>query len=302
MKIRSESIAIRNVSKTFHSTTAVDDVSFDVSPGEVFGLLGPNGAGKTTLIRLIMDIIRPDSGTVQILGHQFRDEDRNRIGYLPEERGIYTRLKVLPTLMYFAMLKGVPTKKANENARNWLARFEMSGLENRRIQELSKGNQQKIQIIASLVADPDILILDEPFSGLDPLNARLLRDIIRDLASQGKTVLLSTHQMTLVETFCQRLLMVDGGRVMLYGTLDEIKRPYSNNAVLVKSDADYGQCDLIDHYVPDAKATKVYLREGIAGNDFLTWLLGRAIHIELFERAEMSLEDIFIKSLGAICE
>src|SRR5262249_51326750 len=149
-------------------------------------------------------------------------------------RGIYTRLKVLPALTYFAMLKGIPTKKANENARNWLARFEMSGLENRRIQELSKGNQQKIQIIASLVADPDILILDEPFSGLDPLNARLLRDIIRDLASQGKTILLSTHQMTLVETFCQRLLMVDGGRAVLYGTLDEIKRRYSNNAILVK--------------------------------------------------------------------
>jgi ABC-2 type transport system ATP-binding protein len=289
------SIVIQNVEKSFDFIKAVQGASFEVSPGEVFGLLGPNGAGKTTLIRLIMDIFKPDTGRVLLFDHPISDAGKNRIGYLPEERGLYTRQRIHSILEYFAALKGVPLSKAQASALYWLDRFDMAEVKNRRVQELSKGNQQKIQIISTLISDPDILILDEPFTGLDPVNVRLISGIIRELADQGKTILLSTHQMALVETLCQRAFMIHRGRQVLYGSIEEIQRQYSDNAMLVSSNADYGNCPLIANVHPNGKNTKIFLKEGHSPREFLGWLLECGAEINSFEQATTPLEDIFIK-------
>jgi ABC-2 type transport system ATP-binding protein len=223
------------------------------------------------------------------------DAGKNRIGYLPEERGIYTRQKILSVLEYFACLKGIPRQNARANALYWLERFDMSEVKNRRVQELSKGNQQKIQVIATLVSDPDILMLDEPFTGLDPINVRLITGIIQDLAGRGKTILLSTHQMTLVETLCQRAFMINRGRQVLYGTLDQIQQQYSDNAVLVSSNADYSLCPMVAQVHPNGKFSKIYLQDGKSPMDFLKWLLESGAEVTSFEKATTPLEDIFIK-------
>ncbi len=289
------SIIVQSLIKNFESVRAVQEVSFEVFPGEIFGLLGPNGAGKTTLIRLIMDIFKPDAGSVLIHDSVISDAGKNRIGYLPEERGVYTRQKILSVLEYFACLKGIPQQEARSNALYWLERFDMSEVKNRRVQELSKGNQQKIQIIATLVSDPDLLMLDEPFTGLDPVNVRLITAIIQELARRGKTILLSTHQMALVETLCQRAFMINRGRQVLYGTIADIQKQHSDNAVLVSSDADYNLCPLIAQFHPNGKFSKIYLQDGKSPKDFLKWLLESGAEVDSFEKATTPLEDIFIK-------
>jgi ABC-2 type transport system ATP-binding protein len=288
-------ISLTAVRKAFDSLVAVDDVSLDVYQGEIFGLLGPNGAGKTTLIRMIMDIIRPDAGRIEVLGHHLADEDKSRIGYLPEERGLYPRQKVLSVLEYFACLKGLDERQARANALAWLERMQMMDVGDKKVGELSKGNQQKIQLVAAVIAEPEIVILDEPFSGLDPVNVRAVSTVIRDVAASGKTVLLSAHQMGLVESLCERVFMINRGQRVLYGDLDDIKRQYSDNSVLVQSTADYSRCDLIDRGVPENGAMKVYLRDGVRPRDFLAWLLESGAELESFERGMTPLEDIFIK-------
>jgi len=293
--MNTEAISLTSVRKAFDTLVAVDDVSLKVYQGEVFGLLGPNGAGKTTLIRMMLDIIRPDSGRVEILGHRLTARDKERIGYLPEERGLYLRQKVGSVLEYFARLKGVEKNSARHRVLAWLERLEMIDVKDKRVRELSKGNQQKIQLIATLVADPDIVILDEPFSGLDPINTRAVSTLVRELAASGKAVLLSTHQMGLVETLCQRVFMINHGRRVFYGDLETIKRQYSDNAVLVKSNADYRQCDLIARYNANNGAVKVYLRDEAQPRDFLNWMLKEGADIDQFERATSPLEDIYIK-------
>jgi ABC-2 type transport system ATP-binding protein len=288
-------ISAHSVRKAFDSVVAVDDVSFAVAPGEIFGLLGPNGAGKTTLIRMIMDILRPDRGRIDVFGHPLSGRDKDRIGYLPEERGLYTRQRVLPVLQYFAQLKGMDNRQARRNALFWLDRLGMMDVQDRKINELSKGNQQKIQFVATLVADPAILILDEPFSGLDPVGTRLLSTILREEAAAGKTVLLSTHQMNLVETLCERVFMIHRGRTVLYGLLSEIRDRYSDNAVLVRAEGDLSHCELVLRAVAENDAVKVTLRPDIHPQDFLSWLVASGIEVRSFERALTPLEDIFIK-------
>lgn len=295
MNTTSPSICIESVSKSFGPVQAVQSISLAIQPGEVFGLLGPNGAGKTTLIRLIMDIFRPDSGAIQVFGHHLSDYDKNRIGYLPEERGLYTRQKVVSILEYFACLKGMSNSQAHASVLSWLDRFDMAEVKNRKVQELSKGNQQKVQILATLVSEPDILILDEPFSGLDPVNVRFILNVIREHAERGKTILLSTHQMALVETLCQRVFMINKGKQVLYGPLEQIQRQHSDNAVLVQSEADYNQCPLIENIHPNGKTVKIYLKEGIPHKEFLAWLVHSGHDVDSFERATTPLEDIFIK-------
>jgi ABC-2 type transport system ATP-binding protein len=274
---------------------ALDDVSFDASPGQIYGLLGPNGAGKTTLIRMMLDIIRPDSGTIEVLGHKLTDRDKDRIAYLPEERGLYLRQKVISVLIYLGRLKGLDRGSANRAALSWLERLGMSHVKDKKVRDLSKGNQQKIQLIATLVADPEIIILDEPFSGLDPINTRDVSILIKELAAAGKTVLLSTHQMGLVETLCNRVLMIHHGRRVFYGNLDSIKQQYSDNAVLIKSNADYSRCGFIDHYSQKNGAVKVYLRDGNTSGQFLNWLVDEGVEVDQFQRASSPLEDIYIK-------
>lgn len=288
-------LTLTSVRKTFDTTVAVDEVSFSIRKGEIFGLLGPNGAGKTTLIRMMMDIIRPDSGAVEVFGHKITDSDKDRIAYLPEERGLYLRQRVLSVLTYLGRLKGLDRHRANKAALAWLDRLGMSDVRDKKVGDLSKGNQQKIQLIATLVADPEIIILDEPFSGLDPINTRDVSTLIRELASTGKAVLLSTHQMGLVETLCDRVLMINRGRRVFYGKLDEIKQQYSDNAVLIKSNADYSRCGFIDHFNQKNGAMKVYLRDGITAGQFLSWLVDERVDVDQFERAASPLEDIYIK-------
>ncbi len=292
-------ISLRGVRKSFDSLVAVDDVSLDVERGEVFGLLGPNGAGKTTMIRMIMDIIRPDAGRIEIFGQQLTERVKEQIGYLPEERGLYTRQKVLSVLEYFARLKGATPTRARQSALTWLERLGLMEMKDKKVGELSKGNQQKVQLVATLVGDPEILILDEPFTGLDPVNTRMVSTVIREQAAAGKTVLLSTHQMALVETLCERVFMIHRGRRVLYGHLDEIKRRYSDNAVLVRAAVDYRRCPLIARAVPENGTMRVYLNDDVRPRDFLAWMLQVGAEVESFERATTPLEDIFIKVVQA---
>jgi ABC-2 type transport system ATP-binding protein len=291
-------ILIDGVSKQFGDTVALDRVSLEVHAGEVFGLLGPNGAGKTTLIRTILDLIKPDSGRVQIFGRAFAPEDRNRVGYLPEERGLYPRQKIRAVLEYLAALKGLAPSAARAETARWLARFELADAAEQNVEQLSKGNQQKIQIIATLVASPAIVILDEPLSGLDPLSARMVMRVIRECAAEGRTIVLSTHQMGTVEALCARVFMIAHGRRVLYGNLGDIKREHSADAVRVQSSADYTKCPLVAR-VSDAdgkdQPIEVYLHDGASGDDFLRWLVASDASIQSFERLTMPLEEIFVR-------
>jgi len=217
-------IVVDSVSKSFGTALVVKEVSFAVRRGEIFGIVGQNGAGKTTVLRMIMDIFRPDAGSILIFGRPPDNAVKQRIGYLPEERGIYVGLKVGRVLEYFARLKGLPRARARAQVEKWLYRFGVEEYAGRRVETLSKGNQQKVQLVCALVADPEIVILDEPLAGLDPVNTRLLTDVIRDLAKEGKTIIFSSHQMPVVEKLCMRVLMIDRGEVVLYGPLAEIRQ------------------------------------------------------------------------------
>jgi ABC-2 type transport system ATP-binding protein len=291
-------IRVDAVSKRFDKTVALDAVSFDVHQGEIFGLLGPNGAGKTTLIRTILDLIKPDTGRVALFGRAFQPSDRNRIGYLPEERGLYPRQKVSAVLEYLGALKGLAPADARARSALWLERFELADAADKKVEQLSKGNQQKVQIIATLLAEPAILVLDEPLSGLDPVGTRVVNRLIRERAAAGQTVLLSTHQMGMVEALCTRVFMIARGRQVLYGDLREIKRQHSTDAVRVRSSADYGACPLVLRVergetadAPDA----VHLQTGATVDEFLRWLALSGAAVESFERTTTPLEEIFVK-------
>ncbi len=292
---RDGAITVSGVSKSFGSVTAVNNVSFTVGRGEVFGLVGPNGAGKTTLIRMIMNIFLPDEGGIRIFGKAFAPQDKDRIGYLPEERGVYTKQKTQLVLEYFAQLKGLSRAEARSSAEAWLKKLELWDVRDKQIQELSKGNQQKVQLISAVIANPDIVILDEPFSGLDPVNARLLVSVVRELAAEGKAVLFSSHQMNLVESLCQRLLMIHRGKAVLYGDLDQIRRDYSDNAALVQTDAALDDCHFILKSLPHEQGHKVYLRGDARPEDLLSWLVHRGSSVRFFEQAPVKLEDIYVK-------
>jgi len=296
-------IRVDAVSKRFDRTVALDAVSFDVQPGEIFGLLGPNGAGKTTLIRTILDLIKPDSGRVELFGRTFQPADRNRIGYLPEERGLYPRQTVTAVLEYLAALKGLEAAKARTQAAHWLEHFELADAGRMKVEQLSKGNQQKVQIVATLVADPAILILDEPLSGLDPVSARFVTRMIRERAAAGQTVLLSTHQMGMVEALCTRVFMIARGRQVLYGDLREIKRQHSTNAVRIQSSADYSACPLIARVEKNGDAAAapvaVHLHDTATADEFLRWVVQSGASVDVFERMATPLEEIFVTVAGA---
>jgi ABC-2 type transport system ATP-binding protein len=290
-------IRVDRVSKRFEKTAALDEVSLEIHQGEIFGLLGPNGAGKTTLIRTVLDIIKPDSGRIEIFGRPFRAEDRDRLGYLPEERGLYPREEVGAVLEYLGCLKGLAAPAARAETASWLARFELSDTAARKVEQLSKGNQQKLQIAATLLARPSVAILDEPLSGLDPMSARTVNAVIRDYAAAGHTVVLSTHQMGLVEALCTRVLMIAHGRAVLYGNLRDIKREHSSHAVRVLSSAQYDTCPLVarvDRPSSDGQPATVYLRETATSDAFLAWLVAHHASVESFERLTTPLEDIFV--------
>ena len=291
-------IRLANVTKRFDKTLALDDVSLEVRPGEVFGLVGPNGAGKTTIIRTVLDIIKPDSGTVEVFGRAFTPADRDRVGYLPEERGLYTRQPVGMVLEYLGALKGLSAGDARAAAKRWLDRFELGDALTKRVDQLSKGNQQKVQIAAALLAAPPIVVLDEPLSGLDPVSGRVVNTVIREIAAAGQSVVLSTHQMNLIESLCARVFMIARGRRVLYGDVREIRRQHSSHAVLVLSAADYRTCPLVSAVTCGTSTddpSEVELLETATPEQFLSWLVAHDAHVQHFERLTMSLEEIFVR-------
>ncbi len=232
------SLEVKNLSKSFNKLKAVDDISFQVPEGSVFGLIGRNGAGKTTTIRMMMNIYIPDSGEVLLRGVKIGQDFKDNAGYLPEERGLYKKMKIWDTLMYFADLKGKTGKETEKTAIQYLKKFDLFDRKNSKVEDLSKGNQQKIQFITTILHDPEFLVLDEPFAGLDPVNTDLLKDIILELKSKGKVIILSTHLMDFAERLCDHIALIDKGKIILHGSLNEIKESYARNNVILSSSAD----------------------------------------------------------------
>ncbi len=289
-------VEVTQISKTFGPVKAVDDVSFSVEEGEIFALLGPNGAGKTTTIRIMLDIYRPDRGKVAIFGGAMTEAKKDRIGYMPEERGLYQDLPLESVLLYLASLKGIPTEKARSRASGYLQRFNLEAYKKKKVKELSKGMQQKAQIIATLIHQPDLVIIDEPFSGLDPLNTQAVKDLLLELHRQKVTIIMSTHQMQQVEELCDRILLINHGKVMLYGKLEQIRRQYAGNAVLVRAKKPLpldlpGVVSVTTHN----STSRLTLSTGVSPQDLLRDLVELDIPLEQFEIAVPTLDEIFIR-------
>jgi len=290
-------VKLDRVSKSFGEFTAVRELSLDVRAGRVFGLLGPNGAGKTTTIRMIVNITAPDSGSISLFGRQIDSTTQDRIGYLPEERGLYRRMRVADQLRFFAELKNVRGKEVEKKIDEWLERVKLSEWKNKRSIELSKGMQQKIQFITSVIHDPDLLILDEPFSGLDPINVELLKEIVLDLKRSGKTIIFSTHQMEVAEKVCDDICLLNRSRKIFEGSLREIKRSFGRNSVAVRCEGGDGVLDdpeLISKLVRHADEAQALLAPGADAQTLLKRLLTSGAVIGKFEMVEPSLNDIFI--------
>ena len=291
-------VEVSHIIKAFADKIAVDDLSFSVSKGEIFGLIGPNGAGKTTTIRMMMDIIKPDSGEVTIFGDKLGEDIKNRLGYLPEERGLYKKLRVIDSIVYLASLKGMDKNSVMGKADRLLNQTGMSASRRKKIEEMSKGMGQIIQFITTIIHDPQLVVLDEPFSGLDPVNTELLKDMFLELRNQGKAVILSTHQMNQVEELCDRILMVNNGRAVLYGELGEIKSRYPKNSVFVDVKGELGKVP----GVTEKRAHKGYIELVLDGRttpqQVLAHLVNRNMVINRFEAATPSLHEIFLKEVG----
>ncbi|RME84518.1 MAG: ATP-binding cassette domain-containing protein [Caldilineae bacterium] len=288
-------VSLQHLSKRFGDVQAVSDVSFEVYPGEIFGLLGPNGAGKTTTIRMMLDIFRPDRGEVRVFGGTLDEQAKERIGYMPEERGLYKDQKLEPTLIYLATLKGMAEATARERLYEWLHRLDLYEHRHKKVQDLSRGMQQKAQIIATLIHEPDLIVVDEPFSGLDPVNTRLVKDIMEEQRQAGKTIIMSTHQMYQVEALCNRIVLINRGRVVLYGEVEEIKRRFSAHALVIEGQGDFSNLPGVLDMRRQNGAYHVALAPHVDAQTVLRALAAREdVFIERFELAEPSLEDIFV--------
>jgi ABC-2 type transport system ATP-binding protein len=288
-------VSVSSISKRFGRVQAVEDVSFDVYPGEIFGLLGPNGAGKTTSIRIMLDIFKPDSGTVRLFGGRLDDATKQRIGYMPEERGLYKDLKVEATLLYLATLKGLDEVTARERLRAWLERLDLYEHRHKQVQELSKGMQQKAQIIATLLHEPDLIVVDEPFSGLDPVNTRLVKEIMEEQRDAGRTIIMSTHQMYQVEALCNRIALIHRGRTMLYGEVAAIKRNFAGNAIVVEGQGDFENVPGVLEARAVNGSVHLALATGTQPQDVFRALAHReGLTVSRFELEEPSLDDIFV--------
>src|SRR5262245_6243689 len=278
-------LEVHDVLKRYDGRAVVQHVSFSVAPGEIFALLGPNGAGKTTLIRMITDIIKPDAGEITLDGHPIARQGGQRISYLPEERGLYRRERVVDVLSYYGQLKGLAPAAARAAALKLLERVELQEWGSRQVQALSKGMQQKVQLCTALIGDPRLLILDEPFTGLDPINTQLFEDILHERRAAGTTVLLSTHQMNKVEQVCDRALMLNRGRMVLYGAVRDIRRRYADHAVVVRTE------DALEGLpgVRSVEATngdrKLVLETNATSDSVLQALVERRVRVESFSIA-----------------
>jgi len=290
-------IQVEDLVKRYGDFLAVDHLSFEVQRGEIFGLLGPNGAGKTTIIRIILDILQPDEGQVSVLGHQ-PGVAKDRVGYLPEERGLFRNLRVLDTLVYLAQLKGMGHSTSQERARRLLQEVDLEEWKSHKVRDLSRGMQQRLQFIASLVHNPDLVFLDEPFQGQDPINVQRLKKAVGQLRDDGKTVVLSTHQMNLVEELCDRILLINRGKALLYGALRDIKQTYALNTVLIKAPVLPAGLPGVLEVKQGNGAFNLLLSDNTHPQSILRALLERDIDVTAFEVAPAPLEDIFVKAVG----
>jgi ABC-2 type transport system ATP-binding protein len=293
-------VSIQQITKAFGEFNAVTELSLEVYPGRVFGLLGPNGAGKTTTIRMIVNITAPDSGDIKVFGQRITPALQDRMGYLPEERGLYRKMKVSDQIKYFAALKNVSSKEAAARIDRWLARLKLLEWKNKKTSELSKGMQQKVQFLNAVIHEPDLLILDEPFSGLDPVNLEVLKEVILELKAAGKTIIFSTHQMEIAEKICDDICLLNRSRKVLEGSIREVKRGFSRNAValrLVGGEAVLADPLLVSKVQRHSDGLEVLLTEGCTAQTLLKKLIIADAIIERFEMIEPSLHDIFIEKV-----
>lgn len=295
------SLEVRNLTKTFDKVVAVDNASFEVPDGSIFGLIGRNGAGKTTTIRMMMGIYLPDKGDVVLKGVKVGQEFKNRVGYLPEERGLYKKMKVMDTLLYFAELKGKTGRPVQKKAEEYLKRFDLYDRRLSKIEDMSKGNQQKIQFIGTILHDPDFIILDEPFSGLDPVNTNLLKDIILEMKNNGKVIIFSTHLMDFAEKMCDHIAMIDHGKIILKGSLNEIKAKHSQKNVSLSYDGDISFLQghpIVEKIADYGNTTGIRLKEANQTQQLLKLLMERNVIVKKFDANDISLQEIFIEYAG----
>jgi ABC-2 type transport system ATP-binding protein len=290
-------LQLQNLQKYFSTQKAVDDISFNIEQGSIFGLLGPNGAGKTTLIRMITGIFYPDSGSITFDGKPFNGlNDAIQIGYMPEERGLYKKMKIGDQALYLAQLKGLSRADAMEKIKFWFKRLEMESWWNKKVEDLSKGMSQKLQFVTTVLHEPKLIILDEPFSGLDPLNANLIKDEIYGLAKRGSTIIFSTHRMEQVEEICDHIVLINLGRKILDGTVQEVKQQFKENKFSIKFSQKPESIDnaLLQVLQQKDNALTVKINEGHSSNDVLQYFLNQQLNIESFNEILPSLNEIFI--------
>ncbi len=295
-------LEVQNLKKYFADQKAVDDISLSINEGQIFGLLGPNGAGKTTLIRMITGIFYPDSGNIFLDGKPFdAATDITKIGYMPEERGLYKKMKIGEQAIYLSQLKGLPRREAVNRIKDWFGRFEMDSWWNKKVEDLSKGMQQKLQFVTTVLHNPRLVILDEPFSGLDPVNSNLIKDEIYKLAKNGSTIIFSTHRMEQVEEICDHIVLVNKGKKILDGTVQQVKHDFKENLFRITFASDLLNeelhNDLFDVMRTDGRSIVIQKKENRGNNEILQYLLNRGLPIESFNEILPSLNDIFIRQV-----
>jgi ABC-2 type transport system ATP-binding protein len=288
-------VEVDGVQKKFGEIVAVRDVTFNLGKGEIFGLLGPNGAGKTTILRLILEIFKPDRGRIAVMGGAMNEGKLARIGYMPEERGLYQDVNLEKCLVYLATLKRVPKNEARIRVSNYLERFDLSAYKRKPVKQLSKGLQQKAQIIATLVHEPELVIVDEPFSGLDPVNTKMVKDLLKDLRDRGVAIIMSTHQMHQVEELCDRILLIDHGRTLLHGEIGVIRNQYAGNSIFIRSSGTLPALDGVTKIEDHNTAKRLTFSQAIKPEEVLKQLIAANVQIEWFEVAVPTLDEIFIQ-------
>lgn len=292
-------IDVQHIAKSFGSFRAVDDLTFQVYNGEIFALLGPNGAGKSTTIRMILDILKPDKGNIRVFGAPLSEEAKNRIGYLPEERGLYRNVPVIEMMIYLAQLKGISAAEARRRAMTMLERLELADFARKKVSELSKGMQQKVQFAVTVLHEPSLIIIDEPFSGLDPVNTLIITELLLDFKKRGGAVVMSTHEMSKIEEIADRLLMIYRGQGRLYGQVDAVRKQYALNAVVVEGVGDWTRLPGVAHIETTEngrRGTLLYLKPGIKSDDILEGIAhDDTLELQRFELAVPRLNDIFIQ-------
>lgn len=293
-----KAVEINHLYKSYTGKKAVEDLSFSVEPGEILGLIGPNGAGKSSTIKIILDFMRPDSGEVRIFGQEMNETLKNQIGYLPEEKGLYKKLTAIDLILYFASLKGMDKSSAKVKADELLRRTGMFESRKKKIKEMSKGMGQIIQFIVTIIHDPKLIIMDEPFSGLDPVNTELMKNIVADLRDEGKAIILSTHQMNQVEEICDRVLMVNNGIEVLYGSIEEVKARFRTHSVQVNVEGEIGDLPGVIDKKYNKEAVELVLAEDTTPQIILDLIREQGISINRFEVKTPSLNDIFLKIAG----